>query len=341
MPHNITEVDAFTTPVTVPDGTDDHMLLSSYILSFVQALADRTHALNLHRAFVDASNTFTATQTFNLLVTLLTQLEVDNNDASIAALVTRPTANDDAHAGNKYKAVLGFQIGDSRGYVNIYAGNGSSEAQYIITLNAVWDTTAQNWHADNTGQPSVALLFKPSSGVQVSQRNAGSGTWTTWPQTSGDVAVGGDYKYAATRTRTTLIPLTRAVGNTFFDTRAEGGIVLNPADICLLKLDLPNGAVVHSVECMIHPGGASAVTLKAHKRINHTWGGSPVAPTGSTIATSTTTGTGLQVISVDFGGLTVDSSDQEYWISVDGGNTGDVVWAARIVSWTDPGPVNN
>ena len=48
MPHNITELDVFTTPIVVPDGTDNHMLLSSYMAAFVQALANRTKYLSLH-----------------------------------------------------------------------------------------------------------------------------------------------------------------------------------------------------------------------------------------------------------------------------------------------------
>lgn len=345
MAHTITEVDAFTTPITVADGADSRNNAAEVVEAFVQALANRTKRHELHCAFKNTTNTFDDVNTFSALIEALAGIEVTNSDASVAALVTRDNADDDANASNKYKAVLGFELGASLGYVNIYAGTAAGEAQYAITLNAVWDTTAQNWHADNTGQSSLALLFKQSTGLQVSRRPSGSGTWTTWPTAAGDLAVSGDckvttgdFKYTSPRTRTTLIPIIPAGGG-FFSTFGTD-ISIDAADIVLVPLKMPNGAVVHTVEVMIDPGGTSAVTVKAHKRSGHTWGGSPAAPTMTTIATSTTSGGALQVILVDFGGLTFDSSDQELWISIQGGNTGDVIWGARAVNWTDPGPIN-
>lgn len=70
MSHNITEVDTFTTTVTVPDGTDSHTLLAEYMAAFVQALANRTKNLNVHGARVDVANTFTLAQTFTVSVTI-------------------------------------------------------------------------------------------------------------------------------------------------------------------------------------------------------------------------------------------------------------------------------
>lgn len=48
MPNNLTDVNAFTSPVVVPAGSDDAGL--TYLLTAFQALANRTHYLNEQRA---------------------------------------------------------------------------------------------------------------------------------------------------------------------------------------------------------------------------------------------------------------------------------------------------
>lgn len=196
MPHNITDVDAFTSPVVVPDGTDSHTVLAEYIAAIAQALANRTHNLDLHRAKLEAANVFT-----------VGEQEVSVNDATKAALVVRKTAADDTHAAgaNKWKAELGFNIAGGVGYANVYAGAAAGEAQFIIALNAVWDPVTQLWSKDDTGSHSLALLFDQDAGMVISRKAAGAGTWATWPTTLGDlvaygsiaagsdiVAVGGD-----------------------------------------------------------------------------------------------------------------------------------------------------
>jgi hypothetical protein len=191
MSHTLTEVDAHTTPITVPDGSDSRNTAAEVVAALTQALANRTNRLNLHAAFKNAVNMFADANTFEALITALIGIEVNNTDASVAALITRTTASDDANAGNKYKAVLGHNVGGGIGYVNVYAGRDTSEAQYVIALNAVWDTAGQHWLADNTGVPSLALLFVQGSGLRISVRPAGAGTWTTWPSTDGGLSAGG------------------------------------------------------------------------------------------------------------------------------------------------------
>ena len=56
MPANLTDVDAFTSPVQVPAGSDDAGLV--YLLTAFQALANRTHYLNERQNTV-TSRTFT------------------------------------------------------------------------------------------------------------------------------------------------------------------------------------------------------------------------------------------------------------------------------------------
>lgn len=188
MPHNLTDVDAFTSPVVVPDGTDSHTILAEYIAAVGQALANRTRNLKNITAKLDDPNVFTDTNKFNL-----GPIEVDDDDATHAALVVRNTAADDSHAAgaNKWKAELGFNIGGGVGYVNVYAGAAAGEAQFIIALNAVWDPTSQLWAKDDTGSHSLALLFDQDLGMRISRKAAGVGTWATWPTTLGDLALPG------------------------------------------------------------------------------------------------------------------------------------------------------
>lgn len=148
----------------------------------------------------------------------------------------------------------------------------------------------------------------------------------------------GDFVYASARSRTTHVPLTSFVGDTFFSNYARDGIVVGAADIVLACLRLPKGAVINVVELLCQPAGASAMTFRCHRRTaaNYT---TPTAGTGSTVDTDTSSGTALQVLSVTFSSLTV-AETEEYWISVEGAQAGDKIWGARIVAWDDPGPIN-
>jgi hypothetical protein len=184
MSHNITEVDTFTTPVVVPDGTDDHMLLSSYILAFVQALTNRSlnaknlhtaldavvTALAAHAALTDASNTFT-----------VAPQKVNDNNANRPVLSTDKTCQDDPTSPNLWKRLLEFPTPDA-GQWRLYSGQLGGDEQYAITANASWAAGAQHWVADDTGQGSLALTMSLNGyeGFRIARRPAGAGSWTDW-----------------------------------------------------------------------------------------------------------------------------------------------------------------
>jgi hypothetical protein len=177
MPHNITEVDAFTTPVTVPDGTDDHMLLSSYILAFVQALTNRTlnvknlvTAILAHAVYTDVGNTFT-----------VAPQKVNDNNANQPLLTTDKTCQDDPTSPNLWKRILEFPTPDA-GKLRVFTGQLGGDEQFAITMNAAWAAGSQHWVSDNTGQASVALTFNLGGyeGMRIARRAAGAGSWTDW-----------------------------------------------------------------------------------------------------------------------------------------------------------------
>lgn len=179
MAHTVTEVDTYTATITVPDGADSRSNAAEVVQDIAQALANRTHHHKLHGAFIDSPNTFTALNIFSALVEISQNIEAIATDANVGAFVVRTAASADAHAGNKYRAVFGANIGGGR-YVNGYSGLAASQAQFVIALNGVWDTVNQRWFKDDTGSPAFALLMDFTTGTVTFSRQDGAGTWTSW-----------------------------------------------------------------------------------------------------------------------------------------------------------------
>jgi hypothetical protein len=358
MSHNITDVDAFTSPVVVPDGTDSHSTLAEYLEGIAQPLADRTHNLNVHAAKVDVTNTFTQTQTFNVGPAV----EFFDPNALNAALVTRTEADDDANAGNKWKAVLGFSIGNTGGYVNVYVGTKLGPEQFVIALNGVWDTVSQTWSSDNAAVDSLALLFETGVGVRVSKRPAGAGTWATWPTTSGDLTVGGsafitgamqaasaavgpgdlnlntgDLVYAPTRIRSSVIGSGSAQAGGH---NGGNGALLTDGSRSFVYIDLriPPNWVGGTIEIVHHQSTTTPSVFRlAERTINFASPGAaseawPLSDTGPAAS-------GYYLASIDVSGFTFDP-DKEYRLLWYPGDGGDELEGWRIRDWQDNGPRN-
>lgn len=185
MAHNLIEVDAFTTPIAVPDGADSRNNAAEVVQALAQALANRTNRLNIHAPFKDVDNVFTGHNTFDALTSILANIESAATDATLGAFVVRTTCDDDAHAGNKYKYVASFQVGGGGGvYVNIYSGTRAStadgEGQFLITINAVWDVAGQHFFKDSAGDAAFALIFNMATGALSWSIRNGPGNWTDW-----------------------------------------------------------------------------------------------------------------------------------------------------------------
>lgn len=190
MAHNVIEVDAFTTPIVVPDGADSRNNAAEVVQALTQGLTNRTKHLNDHVAFRDSPNTFTAINAFNALVQIFQNIESQSLAADVGAFVVRTTPADDPHAGNKYKAIFGANIGAY--YVNIYSGIATgSDGQLLITINAVWDIVNQRWFKDSTGVAAYALIFDIPSATATFSVRTGTSTWTTWPTPSTSTLIAG------------------------------------------------------------------------------------------------------------------------------------------------------
>lgn len=351
MPHDLTDLDAFTDPVTVPDGTDTHTTLAEFIEAIAQVLANRTNYLNLHAALKTAANIFTNAPQ-----------EVSVDDAEAAALVQRKTCRDDPNSGNVWKNFLGSNVGGDSGYVNIYAGDKAGEAQFIIAINAVWSTAAQMWSQDDATSASFALLFHQSTGLRTSKKAIGASPWATWPNNAGgDVSLGGDltafaaflqtcsaafgftvpatgdYSYAPARTRTSVLGggFARAGGH-------NGGNGALSTDgsraFCYVDLHNPSNATMGTFEAIHFQNTTTPGVFHLAER-TIPWG-APAAATEIYLVTYTGPGTtGYKLASMDLSGVTFDP-DKEYRIIWHPGDAGDSVEGWRMVDWQDVGPVN-
>jgi hypothetical protein len=351
MTHNITPVDAFTTPVVVPDGTDSHTTLAEFMEAFVQALTNRTHYLNLHAALKTAANVFTAAPQ-----------EVSVNDAELAALVQRKTCRDDAEPGNLWKNFLGANVGGDTGYVNIYAGDAAGEAQFIIAINAVWSTADQEWSQDDPGSDSYALLFHQVTGLRTSKKSDHSSPWATWPtDAGGDITLGGDltasaallqtcnavfgftvpatgdYSYSPVRTRTSILGggFARAGGHN----GGNGALVTDGTrSFCYIDLHIPANATMGTFEAVHYQDTTTPSEFHlAERTINFA---SPGAASETYLVTdSGVASTGYKKASLDLSGVTFDPA-KEYRIIWHPGSAGDTVEGWRMLDWQDLGPLN-
>lgn len=351
MTHNLTPVDAFTTPVTVPDGTDTHTLLAEFIEAIAQVLTNRTHYLNLHAALKTAANVFTAAPQ-----------EVSVNDAELAALVQRKTCRDDSHPGNVWKNFVGANVGGGSGYVNIYAGDKDGESQFIIAINAVWSTADQEWSQDDVNSDSFALLFDQVGGLRTSKKSDHSSPWATWPDDSGgNVSLGGDlqafaallqtgnaefgftvpatgdYGYSPVRTRTSVLGggFARAGGHS----GGNGCVVTDGTrSFCYIDLVRPHTATMGIFEAVHFQNTTTpGVFHLAERTINFA---SPAAATETYLVTDTgPASTGYKLASLDLSGVTFDPA-KEYRIIWHPGDAGDTLEGYRMRDWEDLGPVN-
>lgn len=352
MPHNLTEVDAHTTPIAVPDGIDSRSNAAEVVEALAQALANRTNRLNLHAALKNVANTFTAGPQ-----------EVNVTDSLLAALVTRTTAADDAASGNKWKAVLGFAIGGAGGdYVNVYAGIKTGPGQFVITINAEWNTSDQLWHQIDVSLTSFAVILL-TTGMFLSRRAAGAPAWSSWPAGAGDLTVGGDvtaygalavvgaiastsagisangeYTFSTPRTRTnTPIPVTSSAGTNVDPTTND--LVISSGAFGEVTLRLPVGDVINGIDVAHYQATAGQNIFQLVKRVVNY--GSPGATTLVTIGTAGTgtASSGYKVTTVATGAHTI-LAGTEYMLLWGGVDPADRLQGARIASWSANGPAN-
>lgn len=117
MPHNLTEADVFTTPISVPDGLDSRNTAADVVDAIAQALTNRTHYLNLHAARTNAANTFTEPQIVDDDLSVTGDVNVDGdvtaeNIHAVDAITAHTVdATADIYAGDDVIAEGEFQYG--------------------------------------------------------------------------------------------------------------------------------------------------------------------------------------------------------------------------------------
>lgn len=359
-------------PVYVPVGTDTRNDAADVVEAMAQAIVNRVKYIGdilaalaaLDFARRDAFNAFTAGP-----------LTVNDSDGD--GVIASEVYPGGIAAGNKYLPIGDFRC-TSTVNARLYVGDSGAQGNFVVTLNAEWDIATQLWSSDDTSVASYALFFGGSANdALLTERAAGAGTWATWATATsglsqlrlrsvdaydvsadhdlsatnlvscaGDVDAGGDvnasgnFLYTSPKTRTTSIKLMSFnLGSATISNYGRDGIVLGAGNIVVARLELPSGATFDQVDVIVSPNGASAMTLRAHRRTAGNFS-TPVHGTGSTIDSDTSSGTSQQVLTVNFGSLTV-SETEEYWISIEDGQAGDLIQEARIYQWTDPGPRNN
>lgn len=329
---------------TLPSDLDDADA-ESVNLTF-RAAIDNLMGLT---ALLAQQNTFTAGP-----------LEVDVNDSTIAALVTRRTTDDDSHSGNKWKAVLGFALGGGGGsYVNVYAGKIGGAQQFAIVLNAVWSTSAQNWSKDNTGADSIALLMSISGSVQISRKAAGTGTWTDWPTDDGVLNVDtvssnlvstgtasasggfytpgstGDFNYAPVKLRNPM-PVPLSGGTSHFSGSNGEKFTFGDTSHIHIPLRLPENAGGCDVEIMFNQSSSAQSTYRI-SRYDADWTTPGSLSETDVVSATTPAVSGYNKLTLTLSSIHVGSEYRIVWVP---GAAADNMVAARVTSLNDNGPRN-
>lgn len=184
MAHDLAEVDDFTFPITVPDGTDSRSDAAEVIELIAQGLANRTFNLISHGAFHDSPNTFTGgTNTFADAVLGHKGFTTDDASATEAALTLFTGPDSDPAPGNRWKKVIQALLGGGAADAMMWSGLPAGTAQLLFTINARWDTSAQQWVQQTNTMHSFGMLLAHNGDVTFSRVNSGSGPWSVWPTT--------------------------------------------------------------------------------------------------------------------------------------------------------------
>jgi hypothetical protein len=341
MAHVITEVDAFTASITVPDAGDARSDAAEVVADIAQRLANRTknlQRLDSEKAELAAANVFTAAQT-------ITVPNVTGDDWKLILKADKIRVYTSLNPG---AAIGGLGIAYNAEWINGTPGHWSQ----------IDGTHFSNWWVINYGE--LYAVAMPSS----------SGTWTAWPvlgaglkgdvwagrdvHAGRNVVLGGEVLRAAPIRRTTLLNLDEAQGAVLrldasgritFDTSAPAGSV----EISI-AVKLPAGSVIIGADVLVNKHDAAnppTVKFRARPAVSSDFT-SPAAINMFTRDTAVGAGsTGMEALHLDpsagGGGYAVDPTE-EYQITFarGGGLTAvtDEVHAIRVI-WDDYGLRND
>lgn len=258
MSKDLTDVNEFTSPVSVPSGTQTRNDAAGDVERIAQALANRTHSLklvldplNADAALRSVINRFTAAQIINVLT-----------EADVPLLSTESTPDDYApNAANRWKLELAFgQKSGSASYAALFVGQPPDGLALIS--NARWHLQTQKWRQLDATKPSAALVLRGGQCI-ASTAPAGTAPWSDWPTTGapggGDVVAGGEFSFVPGRTRTSLVNLGLAsipggpnggppVTGWFRNNTTGYWECGNSSAQIIVPIQLPRGAVLTKIE---------------------------------------------------------------------------------------------
>lgn len=367
MAHDLTEADAFTTPVTVPDGLDTHSTAANVVQAIAQAIANRTKWLkaryDTNTGKLDSVNTWVHKQFINT---------VDNEEPMISSQLTSVVSG---FPDSAWRLFCEFFVSGTI-KVRMYWGQNDSDSEgaFCITLNALYSTdTSDSWYADDAGQPSFAL-FMHQTKLRTAVKSNGDLHWdwafkgaldvghidSTGVVSTGDVSAvddviagddvtaGGEFLYTGTHARTGGITLADVYGAYKRLTTGEIAIdtsVPDPLQRAVWPIRLPVGAVLGDIEVIVLQSSADQILMSLQIRtLNFASPGAASVSTPTTVLASTSIG--YKKLTLVVGGTTI-AADKEYVVmfqtnsGLSPGVANDYVVGIRMLDWHDPGPINH
>jgi len=367
MAHNLTPVDAFTLPISVPDGIDTHNTAANVVAAIAQALANHTAYLkaryDTNTGKLDSVNTWVHKQFIDT---------VDNEEPMISSQLTSIVSGFPDSAWRLFCEF--FVYGTVK--VRMYWGQNDSDSAgaFCITLNALYSTdTSDPWYADEASQPSFAL-FMHQTRLRTAVKTNGDLHWdwvfkgaidvghidatsvvSTGDVTAGDdviagddVTAGGEFLYTGTHARTGGLTLADVYGA--YKRLTSGGIAIDttvpdPLQLAAWPIRLPVGSVLGDVELIVFQSSVDQILISLQIReIDFSTPGATSVTTPASVLASTSLG--YKKLTLVIGGTTVDAN-KEYQVifqtnsGLSPGVANDYVSGIRMLDWEDPGPTNH
>jgi len=345
MSKDLVDVDDFTSPIHVPEGTDSRDDAAGDVELVAQRLANRTRhlknkvdPLDTDAARKSQQNTFTKSQIINT--------ELAWSDDPLVTTTAKPgddpTDISPAPAGsNRWKLVLACPT-QGAAWAGIFVGQSPYGA--VLANNARWHVGTQKWRQLDNAYPSTAMVGR-SGQYAVSYVPAGTTTaWADWPLAGGgDFIAGGnvgaalDFLYVPSKPRADwTVPLASASGETFL--QADGSYKVGP-DGAAWPLKIPGGVTIGFVRAVVDQASTaqSFLSLVRRNKGDIVFG---VFPTADPVASANGAATvGLQGIQLATDGHVIDGN-QEYSVMWKRGHADDKIGRICVFSWADPGPRN-
>ena len=231
------------------------------------------------------------------------------DDAEPVLSTTRVPAAD-----NRWALLFSAPLEVNR-HLRMFQGGFSGAGRFIITVNAKWDVTLQEWSRDdNSGEASAFIMA--TDYISFHYVAAGSSPWSTWPTNSnsvGNVRCSGEFRYTEAKTRVRAIPVTSATGPVSYS-GADGSVsptTLGDHSYIRWPIRLPFGAILSKVYVMHFCNEAASETFRITRR-RPTWDPFDiVVPTEDELVEETSgSATGAHITVLDVGGATVDRYDE-------------------------------